>query len=431
MLHLWALRFRARPGAACERVVGTGGGLRHEMKDKSKFSLGQLLPAWAVALSLASSAATARRKLKLAVGGCGVALFLASSAMAGSFDGIKTVFVVVMENHDWVTIKGSDYCPYINKTLLPMASYAENYTTPPGLHPSEPNYIWMEAGTNFGIFDDKGVGANHLKATNHLVSLLLRAGISWKSYQENISGTDCPAHDNFPYTSRHNPFVFFDDVVADDNYCITHIRPFYELSADLKANTVARYNFITPNLTNIMHDLVPGSPSSRLQGDNWLAKEIPTILASAAYQEGGVIFIVWDEGSDETNDGPIGLIVLSPLAKGNGYSNQIHYTHSSLLRTLEEIFQVRPFLRDAANAKDLSDLFRTVRFSSADLTGDAEAVLVLSGVPVGKSLVLESSIDLNAWRAVQTNSSSTGNLIFRQPTGTDAVSTFFRVRQLP
>ena len=390
------------------------------MKYKRKFSASSAAPFW-----------RSLEAIKFALASCAVALSLAASAMTGSFDGIKTVFVVAMENHDWETIKGSDYCPYINQTLLAMASYAENYNTPAGLHPSEPNYIWMEAGTNFGIFDDKGVGVNHLKATNHLVSLLHRAGISWKSYQENIDGSYCPAHDNYPYTSRHNPFVFFDDVTADESYCINHIRPFYELRADLKANTVARYNFITPNLTNIMHDLVPGSPSSRSQGDNWLAKEIPKILASAAYQEGGVIFIVWDEGSGEINDGPIGLIVLSPLAKGNGYSNQIHYTHSSLLRTLEEIFQVRPLLRDAANAKDLSDLFRTVRFSSADLTGDAQAVLVLSGVPVGKSLVLESSIDLTAWISVQTNSSLTGNLIFRQPTATDAVSTFFRVRQLP
>ena len=35
----------------------------------------------------------------------------------------------------------------------------------------------------------------------------------------------------------------------------------------------------------------------------------------------------------------------------------IAYTHSSTLRTLQEIFGVQPFLGDAANATDLSDLF--------------------------------------------------------------------------
>jgi hypothetical protein len=51
------------------------------------------------------------------------------------------------------------------------------------------------------------------------------------------------------------------------------------------------------------------------------------------------------------------MIVLSPLAKGGGYSNSIHYTHSSTLSMIQEIFNVGPLLGDAANATDLSDLF--------------------------------------------------------------------------
>jgi hypothetical protein len=67
------------------------------------------------------------------------------------------------------------------------------------------------------------------------------------------------------------------------------------------------------------------------------------------------LFITWDEAG--TGDGPIGMIVLSPFAKGNGYQNTTHYTHGSTLRTFEEIFGVSPFLGDAANETDLSDLF--------------------------------------------------------------------------
>ena len=50
------------------------------------------------------------------------------------------------------------------------------------------------------------------------------------------------------------------------------------------------------------------------------------------------------------------MIVLSPKAKGGGYYNAIHYTHSSTLRTIEEIFGVTAMLGDAANATDLRDL---------------------------------------------------------------------------
>ena len=90
-------------------------------------------------------------------------------------------------------------------------------------------------------------------------------------------------------------------------------------------------------------------------GDTWLSEQVPMILASSAYQQGGVLFITWDEADDD--DQPIGMIVLSPLAKGDGYTNSIHYTHSSTLRTVQEIFNITPFLGDAANATDLSDLF--------------------------------------------------------------------------
>src|SRR4029077_1766368 len=91
------------------------------------------------------------------------------------------------------------------------------------------------------------------------------------------------------------------------------------------------------------------------QGDNWLSTEVPKILASSAYANNGALFITWDSG--ESSAGPIGMIVLSPRAEGGGYSNGIHYTHSSTLRTIEEIFGVTPLLGDAANATDLRDLF--------------------------------------------------------------------------
>jgi phospholipase C len=267
----------------------------------------------------------------------------------------------MMENHNWSDIKHNPSAPYINNTLLPMASYAEQYYNPPGIHPSEPNYIWLEAGTNFGILNDAPPSANHQNTTHHLVTLLNKASISWKSYQEDISSTVCPLTNNDLYAPKHNPMVFFDDATKINDprsaYCIAHVRPFPELATNLQQNSIARYNFITPDLCNDMHDSCGPLNDPVKQGDTWLAQHIPTILNSQAYQNGGIIFITWDEG--EGGDGPIGMIVLSPNAKGGGYSNTLHYTHSSTLRTLQEIFGVTPLLGDAAHAADLSDLFKT------------------------------------------------------------------------
>lgn len=287
---------------------------------------------------------------------------IAAANPAAPQHNIRTVWVIVMENQNWSAIKGSKSAPYINQALLPLASHAEQYFNPPNNHPSLPNYIWMEAGTNFGILDDGTPNVNHQSSTQHLVTLLNNAsggGITWRSYDDNISGKECPLSNKYPYAVRHNPFVYFDDVTNKRNinsaYCIAHIRPFEELGRDLAHNSVAQYNFITPNVCNDMHDSCGPLYNKIAQGDAWLAKYLPEILNSQAYHDGGAIFITWDEAN--TADGPIGMIVLSPFAKGNGYAGSVHYDHGALLRTVEEIFGVTPYLGNAASQSDLRDLF--------------------------------------------------------------------------
>ncbi len=288
----------------------------------------------------------------------------APSLDAARLDSSSSVFLILMENHDWSSIKGSADAPYINNTLLPIASYTDTYYNPPGTHPSEPNYLWLEAGTAFGITDDNLPSKNHQSTTSHLVTQLKNAGISWKSYQENITGTTCPTSNSYPYAPKHNPFVFFDDVVNAGATCTVSVRPFTELATDLANHATAHYNFITPNLINDMHDSAAPLNNPVKQGDTWLSQNLPTLLHSAAYLNNGLILITWDEGV--IGDGPIGMIVLSPLARGGGYHNAIHYTHSSTLRTLQKIFGVAPLLGGAATATDLSDLFVMNAIPNAD-----------------------------------------------------------------
>ena len=316
-------------------------------------------------------------------------------ARSSPLTNIQTVFVIVMENKDWNSIHGNSYCPYINSTLLPMASRAEKYFTPNDLHPSEPNYIWLEA-----------------------------AGISWKTYQESYNPADSPFEDKYPYAAKHNPFVFFDDVANDQARLASHVRPYSELAADLQRNAVARYNFITPNLTNDMHSLASGSNSKEKQGDDWLARQLPAILSSAAYSNKGALFITWDEDSN----GPIGLLLLSPLAKGRGYSNNIDYTHSSLLRTLQEIFGVGPLLGDAANATDLSDLFLNdgLKLSALRDANTGVTHLTLTGLVAGRKNVIQTSSNLFAWLPLKTNIATTNALIFTDTADSDRRPRFYR-----
>jgi phosphatidylinositol-3-phosphatase len=350
-----------------------------------------------------------------------------SGLRAAGLDSSGTVFIILMENHNWSDIKGSPDAPYINKTLLPIASYTDQYYNPAGIHPSEPNYLWLEAGTNFGITNDKLPATNHQSTTNHFVTQLKNAGISWKTYQEGITGMACPTTNNYPYAPKHNPFVYFDDVVSAG--CTAVMRPFTELAGDLSNGTTARYNFITPNLINDMHDSAAPLNNPVLQGDTWLSQNLPMILQSGAYQNNGVVFITWDEGVN--GDGPIGMIVLSPLAKGAGYHNATFYTHSSTLRTLQKIFNVRPLLNGAGTAQDLSDLLVPNAIPNADSeiaimdvsrTANSASITWQSQPGLAYRVEWKDNVTDQTWLSTTPDKAGTGGILSWTDDGTQTAS---------
>jgi hypothetical protein len=320
--------------------------------------------------------------LAAAAGGCGSSSS-GSSGSNGSGDGggsggsssgggnaealaghsIKTIFIILMENNNWSDIYMQAVAPYITSlTTNAQASWCSNYfDNPDAVHPSEPNYIWLEAGNNLGFTTDADPSATHELSAPHLSKLMDSAGVSWKEYAEDITAGSCPIASKGFYGAKHVPFVFFDDVVgtppsATAQHCIDHVVPYTQLMTDLANDKVAQYNFITPNLCNDMHGAI-GCPTTPeiTQGDTWLSQQVPMIMASKAYKDGGAIFITWDES--EGGEFPIGMIALSPVAKGKGYKSTTKYYHSSMVRTVEEVFDLMPLLNDAAKQADLSDLF--------------------------------------------------------------------------
>lgn len=313
---------------------------------------------------------------------------------------VKTVWVIMMENHNWTgnnagatfgdpDLKGNPLAPYLNGFVLHHAAHSERFFNPPRNHPSQPNYLWLEAGTNFGVLEDTQPGQVPTGNAPHLVELLQDKGISWRAYAEPDFGSPvfdtCPI--DFTYLDvEHLPFTYFADVTDNFNphskYCIEHVRPYYQLATDLADHTTARYNFIVPNVCHDGHetDLTMPPPcdttelkDNTLRGDTWLQQNVPLILQSREYKEGGALFIIWDEAedSDKFSDGPIGVFLLSPFAKGEGkreYENHVRYDHSSTLKTLQEIFDVEPLLGAAANdkTKDLRDWFKSENCKDRD-----------------------------------------------------------------
>lgn len=383
-----------------------------------------------------------------------ISLLAIVASSSASAEEIKTVFVIAMENHNWTQpanqfsgniqqIFQNPNAPFINSLVSRTAfafvdgrvvhiseqvAYATNYhnvlATPngnnPHIHPSEPNYLWAEAGDNFGVFNDNdpfaAIGGTEQNTTQHLVTLLTKAGKTWRSYQEDVdlttvggqltnvplsqdqwtvplksfSGTFAPGSFNqfngsnqFNYAAKHNPMVFFSDSSGGNDATTANplrlqYAPLQQLFTDLANNAVADYNFITPDQFNDMHTTLAGGykgltgDDARIrQGDDFLSQIIPVIMASKAYQEHGVIILWWDESERDgvTGDNPddfnhtVPEIIISPRAHKNvngiPYASPLNLTHSSDLRTMQEIFRTGgPFLGDAANAIDLSDLFQ-------------------------------------------------------------------------
>ena len=151
-------------------------------------------------------------------------------------------------------------------------------------------------------------------------------------------------------------------------------------------------------------------------------------MSSAAFTNNGALFIVWDEGDADVSDGPIGLLLLSPLANGRGYANNLYYTHSSLLRTLQEIFGVGPLLGDAANASNLSDLFLNgdLRLSASLNPANGLPQLTLTGLIAGKTNVVQSSSNLAYWLSLSTNVATTSAFTFTDAAHTNGHSRFYR-----
>ncbi len=325
---------------------------------------------------------------------------------------IGDIFVIAMENHNLVQpnptnspqqILGNPAAPFLNSLMTPgnsnaaQVSFATAYfNAGVGVHPSEPNYVWAEAGTDFGVHTDAdpapAAGNTFYNQTIHLTAQFDAAGVSWKNYQEDVqlslsairsaSGTNGPVNPfygttQFNYAVKHNPMAFFADTA------LRNVYPLAQFFADLNNNTVGQYNWITPNQFNDAHSALnggftyqgvhyTGDQASIAQGDNFLATVVPAIMASPAYQNNGVIIIWWDEteGGDDTNH-TIPEIIISPLAKGNAYASSVNLNHSSDVKTMEEIFRLAALnnhipvtetnasggFNNVALVNDLSDLF--------------------------------------------------------------------------
>ena len=390
------------------------------------------------------------------------------------------VFVIMMENHAYAQVAGNPQAPFIN-AMMAKANVAKNYYAI--AHPSLTNYLEVVGGSNFNNLSDQYPDWHNTacipnmapgKATNTdnpstgllcpisgnrgtdaatpaldltmnetsapplanldgtksiaagtnidgitIADQLVRAGKTWKSYQEglplagadgvnvsdgfyslggkNAAGVNVTSDfaalstagnpvsaDNvvYLYAVKHNPFAYFASVQEGNNpeLSLRRVEPFdgeRGLYADLKAGNVPNFAFIAPNQCEDMHGRGNGTafcnydaddngtqtglnPSLILQGDLAVQRIVTAIKASRVWAERrSAIVVLWDENDYSTHTSNQVVTIVDTNYGPHRVASPRYYNHYSLTKTLDAAFGL-PCLNHACdNGVDvMSDLFR-------------------------------------------------------------------------
>ena len=362
----------------------------------------------------------------------------APAPVPNALPAVKHVFEIVLDEHGFTEAFGaSSSATYLAKTLTAQGELLSNYYSVAG--GALANEIALISGqgptpqtvANCPAFTDitpgtigaegqvAGTGCVYPAQTPTLAGELTAAGKSWKAYVEGV-GSGAPGEPatcrhpalgsadpdqlavaGDPYVTWRNPFVYFHSLI-DGSACASGDVGLEQLAPDLKTATD------TPSLAYIVPDrchdgseqpCAPGAPAGLVAADSFLQTIVPEIERSAAYKEGGLIAITFDQapqsgpnadpsaccetpkypnllsspavgatgtsgtgatgttttsettttttaliGGGETTPtgggGRVGLLLISPYVKA-GSTSEVFYNHFSLLLSIEELFNLK------------------------------------------------------------------------------------------
>ncbi|MDQ6811141.1 MAG: alkaline phosphatase family protein, partial [Actinomycetota bacterium] len=267
---------------------------------------------------------------------------------------------------------------------------------------------------------ESGTGCVYPKEVPNIGTQLSGVKKSWKAYQEDMGNIPTreaaacghPALEQTDetqtaaagdgYATRHDPFVYFHSVIDEQTYCNKHVvalgsptgaMPASALPGEtglasdlLTATKTPSFSFITPNLCNDGHDSPckgqTGGPSALANIDAFLETWVPKITSSPAYQQSGLLEIVFDEASNSETEaccgempgpgspspgitgpggGRVGAVLLSRLIKP-GTVVTTAYNHYSSLASWESLMGL-PRLADAATVSSVfgADVFTAAK----------------------------------------------------------------------
>jgi phosphatidylinositol-3-phosphatase len=244
------------------------------------------------------------------------------------------VVVVIMENKNAQDVLAAG--SYLRSLADAGASLTDMHAE---AHPSQPNYLALFSGDTQGVTDDSCPQAFH---TPSLAGELGAAGESFVGYAEDLPQpgfTGCRAGG---YARKHGPWTDFADVPPGASL------PLSAMPTDF--SQLPTVSFVVPNLCHDMHDCSVGV------GNRWLAQNIDP-YAQWARTHNSLLILTFDESeADGDRDNHIATVAVGEhVTPGPVTERTDHY---GLLRTIEDLYGLRPLGR-SAEATRITSLWQT------------------------------------------------------------------------
>ncbi|MFD9792958.1 alkaline phosphatase family protein [Streptomyces sp. NPDC059070] len=246
------------------------------------------------------------------------------------------VVVVLFENKNYSSIKGSSHAAYFNSLASQGTLFTKGFAL---THPSQPNYIGLFSGSQQGVTNDD---CPKNFSTGNLGQQLLDAGKSFKGYSEALPSAGYTGCGSGDYRRKHAPWADF-PTVSGAAYNV----PFSTFPSDYtKLPTVS---FVTPDMCDDMHDC------SVDKGDAWLKSKLDG-YAQWAKTHNSLLVVTFDE-DHSTSVNQIYTAFVGAHVKTK-YQSTTQINHYSVLRTLEDMYGL-PALGGAAAKSPVTDAWST------------------------------------------------------------------------
>ena len=277
----------------------------------------------------------------------------------------RHVVWIVFENEGFNQVIGNGSLPFTNQ-LAAACGLATNYY---GVgDPSLPNYIAMTSGGTWGITGDSSGPLDRPSIFSQVRAQRLQWRVYAESMPSNCYGSDYPSK-NPVYTAHHEAVLYFSGIRSDCRRWDVPLGSVTSgpLASALATNTLPAFAIVGPNddggttkpgCTHPCGDVDP--PLS----DAFLRTWVNRIVASAAYRSGTTaIFVTWDEDASFSGKlcptldcDHVATLVIAPSVPAGTRASE-RFTHYSLLRTTEELLDLKGRLGQAASAASMSTPF--------------------------------------------------------------------------